>query len=385
MSARQLRRMVLIVLWGIAQCVFLLSYVFVVRSIQVEGNVFVPKAAIVSSSSLRIGDYYWSYWLLGLPQHVQSMPQLSTASVRFCPGGTVIITVQERAAAAQVATSNPSCPWVSVTEEGIILGPVQPKQAQLPKVRLFKGAPLEGRIASEPIERFLQVQPVCEKVLGADLIEYRFDGYQSLTVAAKLLGRDIPILVGDSKTFATKDKTLYALLATLRRDGKPVKQIDVRFNNPVVTLLNPPKVASAESQENSSGANDADIAELSGDSFPSDSAVSPETVAEAEEVKATETNAAGETASVEHQETTPLSSAETHSAGTEAAVETSANNNGTDNQAAQLPHVADAAAEAANSAPSVPQETVTEPEPLPEPLPAVPSEGPAVEEPEDEQ
>lgn len=381
MSARQLRRMVLIVLWGIAQCVFLLSYVFVVRSIQVEGNVFVPKSAIVSSSSLQIGDYYWSYWLLGLPQHVQSMPQLSTASVRFCPGGTVVITVQERAAAAQVATSSSSCPWVSVTEEGIILGPVQPKQAQLPKVRLFKGAPLEGRIASEPIERFLQVQPVCEKVLGADLIEYRFDSYQSLTVTAKLLGRDIPILVGDSKTFADKDKTLYALLATLRRDGKPVKQIDVRFSNPVVTLLSPPKMASAESEENSAGANAADAAELSGTNSPADSEVPHETAAEAEEVNAAGTSSAEGAASVEHQENTPLPSAENHPADTEAAVETSASNNGTVNHDAQLPPTADAAAETSNSTPPAPQETVTEPEPLP----AAPYEGPAVEEPEDEQ
>ena len=263
MSARQLRRLILIALWGVAQCVFLLSYVFVIRSVRVEGSVFVPDKVIISSSSLQKGEYYWSYWLLGLPQRVQRLPQLSTASVRFCPGGAVVIAVKERAAVAQAATGNSLHPWVGVTEEGIILGPADPKKVKLPKIRLCRNVPLEGAVASEPIERFMQVQGTCEKVLGSDLLEYQFDSYQSLTVTVKLLGRETPILIGDTKGFAEKDKSLYALLTTLRQEGKAIKKIDMRFSNPVVALLNPPKTSGASNAGEEAKAEDTALPDAS--------------------------------------------------------------------------------------------------------------------------
>ena len=368
MSARQLRRLLLIALLGIAQCVFLLSYVFVIHSIEVEGTVLVPREAIISCSSLRTGDYYWSYWLLGLPQQVRQLPQLNTASVRFCPGGKVIISVKEQPAVAQIATGNSLSPWVGVTAEGTVLGPVNAANCRLPKIRLFRGTGSAGRVPLLPMERFLQVQETCERVLGQDIAEYQFDDSYALTVTVKLLGRETPILIGDCRNFSSKDKALYALMVTLRKEGKPIKRIDVRFNNPVVALLNPPKTEKNAETDNPQPTETEAGQNAEGESVPEE----------------TEPAVPAESAAAAPEETPQTAAEPSSPAGTEAngaqaessAPEPIADNNGDsrpESAPVSVPQVSEPEAQSRDEVSSgVPAEENVQPTPY---------EGPAVEEP----
>ena len=240
MSARQWRRILLIALFGIGQCVFLFAYVFVVRFVKVEGNVNVPSSTIVKEASLQVGEYYWSYLLQGIPQRVKSLPYLESASLKLLPGGVVSIAVQEFPAVAQVATGNAKSPWAAVTADGYVLGPVKDNNSALPKVNAYHTIPLSGRLPQEVVNDLMLVHPICSELFGADLVSYSFDASERVAVQFILLGHHTNVLLGEAQTLEEKVPLLRALLANLRQKGAPVKQIDVRFRNAVVTLVAPP-------------------------------------------------------------------------------------------------------------------------------------------------
>ncbi len=248
MSARQLRRLMLFTLFGVGQCIFLLSYVFLVQKIQVQGNSLVPSSVIISETSLQVGDYYWTYWLLGLPQHVSSIPQLKDASVTFCPGGLVVIEVQERIPVAMVNTSNPRIPWVAVDEQGAILGPCA-ERGQLPKLVVEGGVPVAGHMAPAPIAAMLTAQSLFAKHFGQELMYYSFDNTGNVSLYVYVLGAPTRVIVGHVDSLEAKSDLVLALVAAVKKDGKPAKRIDVRFAQPVVAPLNPPKPSPSPSPE----------------------------------------------------------------------------------------------------------------------------------------
>lgn len=252
MNARQWRRILLISLFGIGQCVFLFAYVFVVRFVKVEGNVYVPSASIVEATSLQVGEYYWSYLLQGLPQRVRQLPALESANLRLCPGGVVLITVQERPAVAQVATGNADSPWAAVAANGAVLGPITGSNSVLPKVYAYHVIPLTGQVPQEVIDSLSLVHPSCKSMFGADLDSYSFDASMRVIVHIKLMGYHTNILLGEAQTIGEKTQLLRALVDSLRQKGAPVKQIDLRFRNAVVAMVAPPSPSPSPSPTPSS-------------------------------------------------------------------------------------------------------------------------------------
>ncbi len=240
MSARQLRRLMLFTLFGVGQCIFLLSYVFLVQKIQVQGNSLVPSSVIISETSLQVGDFYWTYWLLGLPQHVSDIPQLKDASVTFCPGGLVVIEVQERLPVAMVNTNSTRIPWVAVDEQGAILGPCA-ERGQLPKLVVEGGVPVAGHMAPAPITAMLAAQTLYAKHFGQELMYYSFDNTGNVSLYVYILGAPTRVIIGHVDSLEAKLNLVLALVASVKQDGKPAKRIDVRFAQPVVAPLNPPK------------------------------------------------------------------------------------------------------------------------------------------------
>ncbi|MBQ7567725.1 FtsQ-type POTRA domain-containing protein [bacterium] len=245
---RKLRKRSLLVLFGIAQLVFFLSDVFAVSYVKVEGNVYVPSESIVAASSLhaafassrRSDCYYWSYWLQGIPQRVKEMPELSGASLHYLPSGVVVIKVQELPAAIQVYTNNASQPWAAVTQNGIILGPVKDAKCKLPKLKLVRGVPVHGAMSAEPIAYCLEADKAFREAFGANMLAYRLDGTMSLTAEVKFKGKPIVVKIGDLRDLPSKRKRALALMDLWRQKSEPIKSIDVRYKNPVVSLLNPP-------------------------------------------------------------------------------------------------------------------------------------------------
>ena len=240
MEVRRWRKIMLSILFILAQCIFLQSYVFQVRKISVIGNALVPANDIIAGTSLQVGCNFLSYFLQGLPQKVKSMPQLQSASVKFCPGGVVKVAVKEHPPVASVACRNPLTPWVAVERHGYILGS-EPDKSGLPRLVIAGDAPAFGRIHQENIDALLTVREDCEALFGKQLVNYELDSGLVLTVVVNILNRPTAIVVGQAREFAYKSKIISALMLDVTKAGKPVKSIDVRFAKPVVALVDPPK------------------------------------------------------------------------------------------------------------------------------------------------
>lgn len=247
LNERQIRRMLLLALFCIAQLVFFCSYVFTIRHISVTGNTIVPTNFIVEQTSMQIGEQFWSY--IGVASRLKALPQIDDASVAFSPGGIVSVVVKERKAIAQIATLDKDFPWVCVDDKGVVLGISNPA-IKLPKIRLcypvrilkskYPVANMD-RVSAEPIKRFLAVHNMCEKLFGNDLIDYEFDKSQMLSANVRVLNATASILIGEGHRFLDKEKAIAGLLITIRKQGKPIKKIDARYDNLVVTFVNPPK------------------------------------------------------------------------------------------------------------------------------------------------
>ena len=233
---QQLRRASLLVLFCMAQAIFLLSPVFRIATIQVEGNQLLSREEILRESPFKVGSYYWAVWASHGWGPVLDDPAIISTSLSLQSGGRLILRVEERRAAVCVACPRSSSGWVVADAEGYILSSEVPP-FDLPKLEVDFTVPLLGRMESALIGVALKAEPQVREILGTEPTLYQIDSMQNITLHLPFKGHSTAVKVGTLDNLRLKLQVLRTLLAKLRLQKKGVATIDVRFAQPVVQFV----------------------------------------------------------------------------------------------------------------------------------------------------
>ena len=93
---------------------------FVVEDIVIEGNEFVPTRMILMAASAEEGDNLFKFDIYGAKKRIEEIPQIFSASVQRKLPDTIVISVIERKARAQIKSRN-SERSVCIDSEGVLL------------------------------------------------------------------------------------------------------------------------------------------------------------------------------------------------------------------------------------------------------------------------
>jgi len=233
---RTVRRISLVVLFLVAQALFLSSHLFRLQEVEVRGNVRLTRAAILRQAALPDGSYLWALSPRRITQRLQGLREVRSASVSLALPGRVLLEVHERQPVALVSGIQGT--WVEVDADGVLLGPAAGPQS-LPRLKIAALEASRGRIAPAPILLALKARQWLEPNLPAPATGYTLDETRSISVETRFLGTPVVIKVGAVQGMDYKMHVLRALTDRLKSEGRPVVVIDLRYSSPVVQPLKP--------------------------------------------------------------------------------------------------------------------------------------------------
>ncbi|MGM9992192.1 MAG: cell division protein FtsQ/DivIB [Candidatus Bruticola sp.] len=266
-SVRLVSRVILIIFFCLAQGVFLLSPVFKISQIRVEGNNLFSNDEIISQSPYKVGLYYWAS-LLNSGTHPLKDPAILENSISLERRGLVVIKVKERTPVVLVSSEHDPIYWLLTDSEGCILSKERPGFSNLPRLKVDFIIPKLGQMNNALISVVLRAAHEIEKALSIKPIYYAIDSIQSISICIDFLDHETLIKIGNLDNLNIKLEIVRTLLDQFRMKNKKIDIIDVRFKNVFIKEYEiSPKLPSSN---------------LDGKSVPYDSAV--------EEVRAADNN-----------------------------------------------------------------------------------------------
>ncbi len=233
---RTVRRISLVLLFLVAQALFLSSHLFRLQEVQVRGNVRLTRTAILRQAALPQGSYLWALSPRRITRRLQGLREVRSAEVSLTIPGRVLLEVQERHPVLLVSGTQGT--WFEVDAEGVLLGPSSGRQS-LPRLKLATLEATQGRIDPTPIRLVLKAQQWLEPNLPAPATAYMLDETRSISVETRFLGTPVVIKVGPVQGMNYKMHVLRALTDRLKSEARPVVVIDLRYSSPVVRPLKP--------------------------------------------------------------------------------------------------------------------------------------------------
>lgn len=247
-SMHLLRRVLLIIFFCMAQGIFLLSPVFKIAHVRVEGNTLFSAEEVERESPYKTGLLYWAVWL-----NCGSHPLIDSAilenSVSLERNGQVVIKIKERQPAVLVYSEKSRNHWFIVDKEGYILSEERPG-FDCPRLKVDFDVPRRGQMKNALINVVLKAAPQFEKTIDIKPLFYSVDSVQSVSAHINFLDHETLIKLGTLDNFDVKLEIARTLLNQFKMKLKKVDIIDVRFNNVFIKEYKPDKVtASAASKD----------------------------------------------------------------------------------------------------------------------------------------
>ncbi|GEM_PF-2912345 len=248
-SMHLLRRVLLIIFFCMAQGIFLLSPVFKIAHVRVEGNNLFSAEEVERESPYKPGLLYWAVWL-NCGSHPLSDPAILENSVSLERNGQAVIKIKERQPAVLVYSEKSRNHWFIVDKEGYILGEERPG-VECPRLKVDFDIPRHGQMKNALINVVLKAAPQFEKTIDIKPLFYSVDSVQSVSAHINFLDHETLIKLGTLDNFNVKLEIARTLLNQFKMKLKKVDIIDVRFNNVFIKEYKPGKVtASATSKNN---------------------------------------------------------------------------------------------------------------------------------------
>lgn len=237
-SAPAARKLSLLILFGIAQGLFLFSPLFRLAEIDVQGLDRLSRPAVIRQASLAPGSYLWALSPRGISERLRSLPEVQTASVRMAVPGKVTLAIRERQPVALLSRAGGPSVTYEVDAEGVILGRVR-QRGKLPNLRVEHPVPASGRIDPTPILIAMKARTWVEANLRTPVLAYEIDDLQTVTVSTRFLNTPLSIRMGTLQNMDYKMHILRAIMERLEKEKRPALTIDLRFSSPVVRPLKP--------------------------------------------------------------------------------------------------------------------------------------------------
>ncbi len=247
-SMHLLRRVLLIIFFCMAQGIFLLSPVFKIAHVRVEGNAIFSAEEIENESPYKPGLLYWAVWL-NCGSHPLNDPAILENSVSLERNGQAIIKIKERQPAVLVYSEKSRNHWFIVDKDGYILGEERPG-LDCPRLKVDFDIPRRGQMKNALINVVLKAAPQFEKNIGIKPLFYSVDSVQSVSAHINFLEHETLIKLGTLENFNVKLEIARTLLNQFKMKLKKVDIIDVRFNNVFIKEYKPSKAATPTASEN---------------------------------------------------------------------------------------------------------------------------------------
>ena len=247
-SMHLLRRVLLIIFFCMAQGIFLLSPVFKISHVRVEGNAIFSAEEIENESPYKPGLLYWAVWL-NCGSHPLNDPAILENSVSLERNGQAIIKIKERQPAVLVYSEKSRNHWFIVDKDGYILGEERPG-LDCPRLKVDFDIPRRGQMKNALINVVLKAAPQFEKNIGIKPLFYSVDSVQSVSAHINFLEHETLIKLGTLENFNVKLEIARTLLNQFKMKLKKVDIIDVRFNNVFIKEYKPSKAATPTVSEN---------------------------------------------------------------------------------------------------------------------------------------
>lgn len=246
-SMHLLRRVLLIIFFCMAQGIFLLSPVFKISNVRVEGNALFTTEEVESECPYKPGLLYWAVWL-NCGAHPLSDPAILENNVSLERSGQAVIKIKERQPVVLVYSEKSRNRWFIVDKEGYILGEERPG-LECPRLKVDFEVPRRGRMKNALINVVLKAAPQFEKTIAIKPLFYSVDSVQSVSAHINFLDHETLIKLGTLDSFNVKLEIARTLLNQFKMKLKKVDIVDVRFNNIFIKEYKPDKSTAATSSE----------------------------------------------------------------------------------------------------------------------------------------
>lgn len=242
-SMHLLRRVLLILFFFMAQGIFLLSPVFKISHVRVEGNTLFSAEEVAGQCPYKVGSLYWAAWL-NCGSHPLTDPAILENKISLERSGQVVVKIKERQPAVLVYSEKSAKHWLIADSEGYILGEERPGM-ECPRLKVDFEVPVRGQMKNALINVVLKAAPQFEKALDIKPLFYSVDSVQSVSAHINFLDHETLVKLGTLENLNVKLEIARTLLNQLKMKLKKVDIVDVRFSNVFVKEYKPSKTAAA--------------------------------------------------------------------------------------------------------------------------------------------
>jgi cell division septal protein FtsQ len=234
------RHCFLILIFLIAQGIFLCSSLFQVQQIQVAGLETLRSQQVLQKCGLQKGDTLWLHNPSSVAERVATFQNVEKVRVQYVLPGQVRITVLERQPIYQVASNTPSPVWYAVDSDGLVLRKIKGTSNDLPRLKLEQTIEVGQRLHPALIATCAEACKRIEQQFPSAVWYYTLD--QRGNLAFRTFSRQYPVDVqlGTLQNLDHKLEVLQALMSSVAQK-QLVAGIDLRYPAPVIRLLHPPK------------------------------------------------------------------------------------------------------------------------------------------------
>lgn len=237
-SALVARKVSLLILFALAQGLFLFSPMFRLAEIEVRGLDRLSRPTVIRQAALAPGSYLWALSPRQISERLSRLPEVQSAIVRMSVPGKVTLALRERTPVALLSRAGgPSVPY-EVDVEGVILGRVR-QAGTLPQVRVEHPVAASGRVDPTPLLIAMKARTWVEASLPTPALAYEIDDMQTVNVSTRFLGTPLTIRLGTLQNMDYKMHILRAILERLQKEKRAALTIDLRYSSPVVRPLKP--------------------------------------------------------------------------------------------------------------------------------------------------
>lgn len=234
------RHCFLVIIFLIAQGIFMCSSLFQVQDLQVAGLETLRSKQVLQECGLKKGDTMWLHSPTTVANRIAKFQNVQKVHVQYVLPGHVRITVIERQPIYQVASNTPSPVWYAVDSEGLVLRKIKGTSNDLPRLKLEQTVEVGQRLHPALIATCSEACRRIEQQFPSAVWYYTLD--QRGNLAFRTFSRQYPVDVqlGSLQNLDHKLQVLSALMSSVMQQ-QLVASIDLRYPAPVIRLMHPPK------------------------------------------------------------------------------------------------------------------------------------------------
>jgi len=233
-------KFVIIIFFLITQYTFARSDFFLIREISVVGVKYIPVEKIVEEANIlekNIWKLIFDWSGKKSSENIKKMPWVRDVKVRYELPDRIVINIQERSPKAVVKTGEK---YYYIDDEGVVVSPISDFEGMdLPLIRSLDESTivLGEKLNIKNLDRLLSCLEIYEAEFLEEFPEVSFNEKGDFLLYSN---DNIEFRMGGFEGLSEKLTLVSSILNMVREKKLDVKFVDMRYENYVLKLKNPP-------------------------------------------------------------------------------------------------------------------------------------------------